>query len=189
VEEFLDQYGYIALMVGTFFEGETAILVAASLIYQGFFEIPHTVFFGFAGSFVSDWLYFIIGKVNGKYFVSRRPDLQKKVFPVQRFFEKHHIQVLLTYRFLYGLRVVIPLLIGMSEIPPKKFLLFSIVSGLLWAGIVSSMGYLIGRFLDLETSVFEQNVLYIVVGFAAFGVTLGLLLKRLTFKKIVGEVE
>ncbi len=176
-------------MIGTFFEGETAILVASSLIYQGLFEIPHTVFFGFAGSFVSDWLYFIIGKVNGKYFVSRRPDLQKKVLPVQRFFEKHHVQVLLTYRFLYGLRVLIPLMIGMSKIPPKKFLFFSIVSGLLWAGIVSSLGYSIGRFLDLETSVFEQNVVYIVAGFAAFGVTIGLLLKKFTFKKIVGEIE
>ena len=189
MEEFLDQYGYIALMVGTFIEGETAILVAASLIYQGLFEIPHTVFFGFAGSFISDWLYFTIGKVNGKYFVDRRPDLQKKVLPVQRFFEKHHVQVLLTYRFLYGLRVIIPLMIGMSKIAPKKFLLFSVVSGILWATTVSSLGYFIGRFLDLETSVFEENVLYIVGGFAAFGILLGVLLKKLTFKKIVGEIE
>lgn len=189
MEEFLDQYGYIALMVGTFFEGETAILVAASLIYQGLFEIPSTVFFGFAGSFVSDWLYFIIGKANGKYFVSRRPKLQEKLFPVQRFFEKHHMQVLLTYRFLYGFRVLIPLMIGMSTISPKKFLLFSVASGLLWAGIVSSLGYLIGRFLDLETSVFEQNIGYIIAGFAAFGITLGIVLKKFTFKKIVGEIE
>ena len=176
-------------MVGTFFEGETAILVAASLIYQGLFEIPHTVFFAFAGSFLSDWLYFVIGKGNGKYFVSRRPDLQKKVLPVQRFFEKHHIQVLLTYRFLYGFRVIIPLMIGMSNISPKKFLFFSTASGILWAGMVSLLGYFIGRFLDLETSVFEQNVVYIVVGFAAFGIMLGLLIKKLTFKKVVGEIE
>lgn len=185
MEEFLDQYGYLALMIGTFFEGETAILVAASLIYKGLFEIPHTVLFGFAGSFVSDWLYFGIGKANGKYFISRRPDLQKRVTPIQHFFEKHQFQVLLTYRFLYGFRVLIPLIIGMSNIPVSRFLLFSIISGLSWATIVSSLGYVIGRFLELESSAFENNLIFIVLGFAAFGLSLGYVIKKLTFKKMV----
>ena len=56
MEKFLDEYGYIALMIGTFFEGETAILVASSLIHRGLFEGPYTVLFGFTGSFISDWL-------------------------------------------------------------------------------------------------------------------------------------
>jgi hypothetical protein len=40
MEEFLDQYGYLALTIGTFFEGETAILVASSLIHRVIFEAP-----------------------------------------------------------------------------------------------------------------------------------------------------
>jgi membrane protein DedA with SNARE-associated domain len=69
MEPFLEQYGYMALLVGTFFEGETAILVASSLIHDGLFNGPLTVFFGFAGSFISDWLYYFIGRLNGKYFI------------------------------------------------------------------------------------------------------------------------
>jgi membrane protein DedA with SNARE-associated domain len=189
VEDFLDQYGYIALMVGTFVEGETAILVASSLIYKGFFETPYTVLFGFAGSFVSDWVYYAIGKVNGRYFISKRPALQKRIFPVQNFFEKNRFQVLLTYRFLYGFRVIIPLIIGMSKIPVRQFLLFSIISGLGWATVVSAFGYIIGRFLELETGFFQKNIFSIVLGFALLGLLLGYFIKSITFKKIVDKAD
>jgi membrane protein DedA with SNARE-associated domain len=184
VEEFLDQYGYIALLIGTFFEGETAILVASSLIYHGIFETPTTIFFGFAGSFISDWLYYIIGRLNGKYFIDKRPKLKSKLLPVQHFFETHKLQILFSYRFLYGFRVIIPIIIGMSSIKPLQFLGYSIVSGLMWATTVSLLGYSVGRFLDLKTSFFEENIYLIVLGFATFGLILGYIIKRVTFKNI-----
>lgn len=184
MEEFLDRYGYIALMVGTFFEGETAILVASSLIHRGLFEGPYTLFFGFAGSFISDWLYYTIGRLNGKYFIERRPKLKERFLPVQHFFTKHKIQILFSYRFLYGFRVIIPLVIGMSNIRPIQFLLYSITSGLIWALMVSTTGYFVGRFLNLSTKVFEENILFIMVGFAAFGIVIGLIVKRLAFKEL-----
>lgn len=172
-------------MVGTFFEGETAILVASSLIHRGLFEGPYTLLFGFAGSFISDWLYFVIGRLNGKYFIERRPKLKAKFFPVQGFFEKHKIQILFSYRFLYGFRVIIPLIIGMSNIKSSQFLVYSVVSGLTWALIVSSTGYLIGRFLNLSTAIFEENILVIMLGFATFGILVGFIVKRFAFKEIM----
>jgi membrane protein DedA with SNARE-associated domain len=182
VEKFLDQYGYIALTVGTFFEGETAILVASALIHKGLFEGPYTVLFGFAGSFISDWLYYIIGRLNGKYFIEKRPKLKAKVAPVQHFFEVNKIQILFSYRFLYGFRVVIPLVIGMSNIKPMQYLFYSLVSGLIWAATVSTVGYFIGRFLNIKTSVFEENILFVVIGFACFGMLVGYTIKRFAFK-------
>jgi membrane protein DedA with SNARE-associated domain len=189
VEKFLDQYGYIALMIGTFFEGETAILVASSLIHRGLFEGPYTVLFGFAGSFISDWLYYFIGRLNGKYFIEHRPKLKEKFQPVVRFFLHHKLQILFTYRFLYGFRIIIPLIIGMSNIKPLQFLIYSIVSGLIWATSVSTIGYFIGRFLNLKTEVYEENILFIVLGFAALGAVIGFIVKRVTMKEIDAEAK
>lgn len=184
MEQFLDKYGYLALFAGTFFEGETAILVASSLIHRGLFDIPYTVLAGFAGSFVSDWIYFIIGRLNGRYFVSKRPALQAKLAPVQHFFETHRLQILLSYRFLYGFRVMIPLVIGMSTLRPLQYLGYSVFSGLVWATTVSTAGYFVGRFLDLKTSVFEENILFIMLGFAGFGMLLGYVIKRIALRRI-----
>lgn len=180
MEQFLEQYGYLALLVGTFFEGETAILVASSLIHQDLFEIPFTVLVAFMGSFFSDWLYYSIGYLNGKYFLAKRPRLEAKLLPVQRFLQNHSIEVLLTYRFLYGFRVIIPVSIGLSKIRPAKFLLFSVISGLIWASLISAIGYGAGAFLNLKTEVLEKIIFFIVAGFAIIGALTGYLVKRLT---------
>jgi membrane protein DedA with SNARE-associated domain len=187
LEPFLDEFGYLALMIGTFFEGETAILIASSLIHQGFFSPVPTIIAGFAGSFVSDWLYFLIGRLNGKYFVDKRPKLKSRLEPVQALFQKHQLQILLSYRFLYGFRVIIPVVIGMSGVKPMNFLFFSVASGLLWASIVSTAGYLIGRYFNIQASVFEKNIVLIVIGFASIGIVLGYCVKYMAERKLHRE--
>jgi membrane protein DedA with SNARE-associated domain len=184
MEEFLQRYGYIALSVGTFLEGETALLVASSLAVNGLFKIPFTVFFGFFGSFLSDWLYFLIGRLNGKYFLDKRPRLKEKFQPVQKFFRTHRLQILVSYRFLYGFRIIIPLMLGMSDIRPIRFLAYSLLAGLLWASAVSSAGFFVGTLLDLRPKSFEENILYIMFAFACFGLILGYTVKRFAERKM-----
>jgi len=187
VENFLEQYGYLALVAGTFLEGETAILVASSLIAHGPFQFPATVLAGFFGSFVSDWIYYLIGRLNGKYFLEKRPKLAARVEPVTRFFHQHKLQILFSYRFLYGFRVVIPLVVGLSGIRPASYLFYSIVTGLMWATLVSTTGYWVGRLLNLQAKVFEENFIYIVLGFALFGLLIGFFIRKLTISRMERE--
>jgi membrane protein DedA with SNARE-associated domain len=185
MEEFLNHYGYIALTVGTFFEGETAILVASSLTDAGLFQFHYAVFFGFLGSFVSDWLYYTIGRLNGKFFLEKRPKLKERFKPVERFFGAHRLQILFSYRFLYGFRIIIPVMIGMNGIKPLQFLGYSIFAGLVWATTVGTVGFWVGRFLGLRPVSFEENILWIVLGFGAFGLTLGYFVKRFAEQKMI----
>lgn len=184
MQEFLDQYGYLAILIGTFFEGETVILIASSLTHTGLFEIPYTVFFGFMGSFISDWIYYLIGRLNGKYFIEKRPRLKTMVQPVSNFFHRHKIQILFSYRFLYGFRVVIPLVIGMSGLKPIHYLGYSLITGLIWATTVGSVGYAIGNFLEIKAHMFEENILWIVLGFSLFGLLVGYVVKRFAMKEM-----
>jgi membrane protein DedA with SNARE-associated domain len=184
MEKFINEFGYLALMVGTFFEGETAILTASSLIYRGLFEFPWTVLAGFSGSFISDWIYFLIGHYNGKVFVAKRPKLQARVKPVTDFFHKHKFQILFSYRFLYGFRVIIPLVIGMSGLPPVRYLFYSIVTGLIWATTISTAGYWAGRLLSIEVKTLEDNFLFIMIGFAALGLTIGYIVKKIAIRDL-----
>ncbi len=178
MEDFLLQYGYLALILGTFLEGETALLVASSLAYAGVFSVPETVFFGFLGSFLSDWTYFLIGRLNGNLFVERRPALKLKLEPAQRFFEKNRLQILISYRFLYGLRTILPLMIGLTGIRPYLFLAFSIVTGFLWSSLVGGAGYLAGSYFGLTAEAFEDYGILVILGFGIIGTLVGLTIKR-----------
>jgi membrane protein DedA with SNARE-associated domain len=184
MEKFINEFGYAALMVGTFFEGETAILAASSLIYRGLFEFPFTVLAAFFGSFVSDWIYYLIGRLNGKMFIAKRPKIAIKVKPVTDFFHRHKFQILFSYRFLYGFRIVIPLVIGMSGLRPLSYLFYSVVTGLIWATTVSTVGYWAGRILSIEVKTFQDNFLYIMLGFATLGLSIGYLVKRITMRDL-----
>ncbi len=184
MESFLNQYGYFALLLGTFMEGETAILMASSLIHRGLFNFPLTVLVAFFGSFVSDWIYYLIGRLNGKYFLAKRPKLNAKVKPVTDFFLHHKMQILFSYRFLYGFRILIPVVIGMSGLRPLQYLFYSTVTGLLWATAVSTTGYWIGRMLDLKVQSFEDNILFIVLGFGSLGFLIGYVIKHVAMKKM-----
>ena len=187
MESFLEEFGYIALMVGTFLEGETAILIASSLIHQGFFAAAPTIVAGFAGSFVSDWLYYLIGRLNGKYFVDKRPKLKSRLEPVRLLFQKHRLPILLSYRFLYGFRAIIPIVIGMSGVKPIHFLFFSVASGLVWASIVSTAGYLAGKYFDIQTSLFQENIVLIVIAFATLGIVMGYTIKLLVARSVLAN--
>jgi membrane protein DedA with SNARE-associated domain len=187
MEKFINEFGYLALMVGTFFEGETAILTASSLIYKGLFAFPWTVLAAFSGSFISDWIYFLIGRLNGKVFIAKRPKLQAKFKPVTDFFHHHKLQILFSYRFLYGFRIIIPLVIGMSGLRPISYLFYSTVTGLIWATTVSTAGYWTGRLLNLQTKSFEENFIFIMIGFALVGLTLGFTINRITTRKVNSE--
>ncbi len=184
MEEFLRQYGYLALTLGSFLEGETAILVASSLVYTGIFGAPETVFFGFFGSFISDWMYYLIGRFNGLYFIERRPSLKARVEPVHRFFKTHRFQILLSYRFLYGFRVILPIMIGLTGVRPARFLMFSLASGLLWASLVSIAGYLAGDYFQFTPKTFEENAFFVVLSFGTFGALLGYTIKRLAERRL-----
>lgn len=189
MNEFLDQYGYLALSLGTFFEGETALLVASSLVHKGLFEGPYTLLFGFLGSFVSDWFYYLIGRLNGKHFIDHRPRLKARVQPVRSFFARHQLQILFSYRFLYGFRILIPLIIGMSHVTPLRYLGYSICTGLLWALTVGTLGYLIGGFFDLTIELIEEHFLFLVGGFALFGMILGYTIKFIFEQRMAKETQ
>ena len=187
MEEAINQYGYLALTLGTFVEGETAILIASSLASSGLFKLPYVIFFGFLGSFVSDWIYFLIGKLNGKIFLEKRPALRAKFQPVQNFFRSNRLQILFSYRFLYGFRIIIPLTLGMSELKVIQFLPYSIIAGLIWASTVSLLGFFVGKYLELSPTSFEQNIGYVMLGFAAFGLTIGYFAKRFADRKMAAH--
>jgi len=184
MQYFLDQYGYLALLFGTFFEGETAILIASSLIHKGIFELHYTVMFAFTGSFISDWLYYLIGRLNGKYFINQRPKLKQLADPITNLFNRYQLQLLLSYRFLYGFRIIIPIIIGMSGFHPSRYLFYTVLSGLLWATVVSLIGYTIGFLFNLDASSFENNFLFVVIGFTTFGLLIGYIVKRTISKNL-----
>ena len=148
LEHLVDTYGYLALVVGTFLEGETILILAGIAAKLGYLELPWVIAYGFAGSLIGDQLAFFLGRWRGRSILQRHPAWHARAARVNRILERHRIPVILGFRFLYGLRNLTPFVLGMSRVPFMQFVLLNAVGAALWAGTIGTLGYSLGHAAD-----------------------------------------
>ena len=150
LEEFIQNYGYLALFIGTFLEGETILIIAAFMATpgQGLLHLHWAILSAFAGSFLGDETAFFLGKFKGQGFIARRPRLQAKAQKVYRMLERHHTWIILGFRFMYGLRNITPFALGMSQVGIKRFILLNALGAAIWALTYGAIGYIFGAAVE-----------------------------------------
>ena len=144
LELLIAQYGYLALFVGTFLEGETILLLAGFLAHSGSLDLQWCIVTAFAGSLSGDQFAFYIGRLKGKAFIAKRPAWQVRVDRVHKMLERFHEVLILSFRFFYGLRNLTPFILGTTHISGLKFFLLNAVGAALWAVIFAFAGYFFG---------------------------------------------
>jgi len=165
-EPIIAHYGYFALIVGTALEGETILVVAGYLAHRGHLHLPYVIAAAVLGTFVGDQIFFQLGRQSGRAFLARRPHWQPRADRVRRLFERHRIAFVLGFRFMYGIRTVAPLVIGMSGFPSRLFILLNGISATIWAITIGGAGYLFGQVLEKifnETKRLELPAILLVV--------------------------
>ena len=170
--ELLDTYGYLALVVGTFLEGETVLVLAGFAAHRGYLSLPLVILAAFTGSFLGDQLFFHLGRRKGEAFLRRRVTWVPKVERVQGLIERHHLPFILGFRFLYGLRTVSPFAIGMSDVPTRRYLVLNLIGAAVWAAAVSYLGYSLGEAAEALLGQIRRYELGIFAAIAALGTIL-----------------
>jgi len=61
LEYLISHYGYVALVIGTFLEGESVLIVAGFAVHLGYLKLQWVILAAFAGSVAGDQLYFFLG--------------------------------------------------------------------------------------------------------------------------------
>lgn len=159
-------WAYAAIVGATFLEGETLVIIAGALAHQGYMRLSLIIPCAFFGSVASDQLMFALGRRCGKPFLEARPALHARAMRATRLIEGHETLLIFGFRFLYGLRNVVPLLLGVRGVDPKKFLFLNVLGAAVWAVAFSVAGYAAGQalasFLD-ATSRFH-NLFLVAAG-------------------------
>lgn len=144
LEQLVRQYGYLALFVGTFLEGETILLIAGFLAHSGNLDLTTCILTAFLGSLSGDQTAFYIGRLKGKAFIDKRPSWKDKVERVHKMLERFHEVLILSFRFFYGLRNLTPFILGTTDIAGLKFFALNAVGALVWAVTFGCAGYFFG---------------------------------------------
>jgi membrane protein DedA with SNARE-associated domain len=133
----------------TFFGGEEFLMLAGFLAHRGYLTFSLIVLSGFTGSLVADQLYFLLGRKKGIAFLNKHPSWQTRADRIGKLLQKHQNLVILLFRFVYGIRAVTPVLIGVSNVSSFKFLVLNAIGAITWAIALTSLGYFFGHAAEL----------------------------------------
>lgn len=172
IESLIRHYGYLTILVGTFLEGETILVLGGLAAHRGLLWLPGVMACAFAGSLASDQLFFFIGRRHGARFLARRPRLRAGIAGVQALIERHDTLLILSFRFLYGLRNVTPLAFGMSRVPAWRFALFNVIGAAAWAVAVAVLGWCVGSAAERLLGHLERYELRVAAAVVAVGLVL-----------------
>jgi membrane protein DedA with SNARE-associated domain len=175
---------YAAVFAGCFFEGETSLTTSAFAAHRGYLKILIVMLIALVATQSWDWIWFTAGRKGGKRYVDRKPKLKQKVKRIDALLTKNPTFVLLGYRFLFGFRTAVPLVIGMSSVTKRKFLTFSLINTILWDVLFSSVGYYFGAFLKANWKRIEDYEFEIMGCILIAGVIIGLFLRNRSLKRI-----
>src|ERR1035437_5201874 len=141
----LKEYGYIILFFWSIVEGEMGLVMAGIMTHTGNMNYLMSIFVAGLGGFTGDQIYFHIGRFN-KGFIQRKLHSQRrKVAIAYLLLKKYGWLIIFMQRYMYGMRTIIPLSIGITNYSAKRFALLNLISAWLWAAIIITPAYLYGE--------------------------------------------
>ncbi len=142
--ELLKEYGYIILFLWSILEGEMGLIMGGIMSHTGDMQYFMTIFVAGLGGFTGDQMYFYIGRFN-KGYIQRKLHKQRLKFAIAHLLlKKYGWPIIFLQRYLYGLRTVIPMSIGVTKYSSKKFAIINLLSAWVWAFITVTPAYYFG---------------------------------------------
>ena len=139
---------YLVTFVWTALEGETFVIFAGLAAQRELLTVYLLFICAALGSMFGDQVMFFVGRIYGRRIVHRFPKLIPKLEKIFKALEKYSVSFILSYRFMYGVRNVSALAIGMSQITWRHFALWNATASFLWSAAFVGVGYLFGDFME-----------------------------------------
>ncbi len=162
----LKEYGYFILFIWSIFEGETGLVMAGILSHTGDMNLYLSILVAAMGGFIGDQIYFYLGKLNKKWILKEFKQHRRKVAKAKILLNKYGGWVIFFQRFIYGMRTIIPMTIGVSGYSPKKFAIINLLSAFIWASLTIIPSYYFGEEL-LSALKWLKEHFYISIIFVA----------------------
>ncbi|MEB3701453.1 DedA family protein [Candidatus Bealeia paramacronuclearis] len=167
MQEFIQTWGYVAVFLGSLIEGESVILTAGFLAHQGYLSLPKIIMISFIGTLIADQLLYFLGRSYGERVLDKFPKLREKAERAFKLLHKWDAIFMMSFRFIYGIRIISPVVIGMSGIPPKRFAIYNVLAAAVWAILSCSAGYFLGHLFMDQLDQMPKIILGMAIGAGA----------------------
>jgi len=161
IQEIARQYGYWAVFFGIAIEsagvpipGETITLVGGFLAGSG--ELDYWLVLGtaIAGAVIGDNCGYWIGRFGGWHFLLKFGRFfrisEEQLLEAKTQFSENAARAVFFGRFVALLRIFAGPMAGIAEMPYPQFILCNLAGGTLWAAVMVTLSFFLGRLIPLE---------------------------------------
>lgn len=174
----VDSYGYAAVAIGAFLEGETVLALAGLAAHRGYLDLWTVIAVAAVAGFAGDQLYFFLGRRHGARLLARYPDAVARAHRFDALFARWHAPLIIAIRFMYGFRIAGPILLGMGRCGALKFLFYNAVGASIWAPLVAGVGYAFGHAFEAALHDLKRAELWGLAVLVAVGLAIALARRR-----------
>ena len=156
------------LLIGFFLPGDSLLFIVGMLIAQGVIgmniglAIALLIIAAIVGNIVGYWIGLKAGPA-----LFKKPDsrLFKKEYvdKTHAFFEKYGARAIVMARFVPIIRTFITAIAGVGRMDFRRFVAFSFIGAIMWAGLVTLAGYFLGNIEFVKKNIEIILILVIVV--------------------------
>lgn len=169
IEELIITYGYLAVFIGTFLEGETLLLLSGFIAQRGLLDLWLVIIVATLGATAGDQFYFYMGRYHRDWIFRRFPALSQKAERLYKWVERNPDLLIIASRFVYGFRITTPIVLGTSRVAGWRYSLFNFIGAVIWAVSVSVAGYFLGHLAERVLGDLRRIQKYLFLGILALG--------------------
>ena len=173
-------WGYGILFLYSFGGGMIALLAASVLAGVGKLDLSLCIIIAAVANFLGDELLFYLAKFNKNAVLPYFKKHRRKLALAQILFKSYGGKIILAKKFIYGLKTLIPLAIGLSKYSAKKFLFLNAICAIIWAVSLGLLGFFAGDFIQQISEKYGQNTSFLIIFLVAILFALWLYFEKQT---------
>lgn len=148
-QEYIQDWGYLAVFLGSLIEGESVILVAGFFVHEGYLSLSKIIIASFLGTLIADQGCYFIGRYYGNALIDKFPSQRPRVDRAFELLRRYDNLFILTCRFIYGIRTISPFVVGASGVEVKRFIILNLIAAFIWS-VTSCVGAYYFAYIIME---------------------------------------
>ena len=149
LQSLIESYGYVAVFLGCFLEGETVLVLGGFAAHMGYLSLPLVIATAAVAGFVGDQVLFWIGRRWGEKIFASHPKLAALRPRAKQLLDRYGAWAAFGLRFVIGMRLAGAISIGAAGFPERRFLPANAAGAIVWAIVIGSAGYAFGQAFTL----------------------------------------
>ena len=129
----LETYGYIGLFLYSLGGGFVALVGAGILSFMGKMDLTLSISIAFIANSIGDVMLFYLARYQKSMMMTNLRKHRRKLALAHIMMKKNGSWIILIQKFIYGIKTLIPIAIGLTKYDFKKFAVLNVLSAGVWA--------------------------------------------------------